>query len=779
MSATPAPTTVSHTERNIFLGTLGIIGGAGLIYLLASLLIYFLDRTAPAVQKSAEVPFYNLLGYNATMSGVLAPGSSNEIPFSAASIPQNGTTSSSSTTAGGQSGTSMEPMIVYVPQNQTIPASQPNGSSSQTTVVITPGPTGTAGQRNSLISIGNIAPNAQTPNVQVPSIQVPNVPINPDNIPLNVTIPPNPVSFNGGITPTGLSLDPAIDPPVLSDPSFPLSASYPQILPDNPLYMVKDFNNQLSDTFTFNPLEKTYNYLTQANDKSLEGMLLLQKNTASNDEQLAVTNFGNATDLIGSAQQVLQSSLNNKPNGTVGLFDGMSNSLMVEQLFMLASENINDNKIAMAIDAIRTKHLAETGSILNTIVNHSSNNVSILPTFISSSIQSPVDSLHTIDVLNAIQNSSGIKSSPAISLLQQALTNTVIQELTSLPVKEQLQTLLAYAGSSPIRQIQGIQTLDELQTITGNAQFEEIAHTASDLTVNNLGSTLTKLTQDDQEAFLNHFVTGSLPDFKSLLTLDAHLGSSNNQLSSEILSAKNDALQKIVARITNNPSLLQNDLFVQHLLSKPDIYDLALINTLQQAVQKTNNPKAIQALTNAKDIALTNFVTQVGNSQEKLLAIPYTSELLSQLNPDLTPKAQGVIQQALQGYNQDLGTYLLQDVTNKQILTAYQGQLQATSAPISSLAQQVTTRLAQPILQSVSQPVSTTTVTQPIQATVGQVTQTTQSVVPQTVIVQQPVQQVIQQVPQVIQNVTNNQQSSSNTNNSLLHIPVPTIKLPL
>jgi len=643
-STAPASTAaVSHTGRNIFLGTLGIIGGAGLIYLLASLLIYFLDREPSPVQKSAELPFYNLLGYNATMSGVLGPGSSDEIPLSAVGSPVNGTTSSS-TTAGG-SGSSLEPMIVYVPQNQTTPVSEPTGSSSQTTttttVVVTPEPTGTVNERNSLITVGNVAPNAQ-----VPSIQLPNVSINPDNLPLNISIPPQPVSLNGGITPNGFSLDPAVDPPIVNDPSFPLSASYPQILPDNPLYMVKNFNDQMSDMFTFNPLQETYNYMTQANDKSLEGLLLLQKNKASDDDQLTVTNFSNATSLISSAGKLVQLSLDNEPNGTVPLFDGMSNSLMVEQLLMLASENINNNRIALAIDAIRQKQLAETGTILNAVLNHS-NNVSILPTFISSSIQSPVDSLHTIDVLNEIQNSSGIKNSPAIALLQQALTDTIIQQLSSMPEKEQLQTLLAYAGSSPIRQLQAMQTLDTLQTITSNSNFNQVTHTASDLTAANLETTLTKFTSNNQKTFLNHFVTGQLSDFKSLLSLDAHLSHSNNQLTSEIASAKDAALQKIITNITANPQQLQNNPFVQQLLAKPDIYDLALITAMQQKIQQTKNTQAIQALTNAKDIALTNFVTQVENGQEKLLAIPYTSELLTQVNSSLTPQAQGVIAQAI------------------------------------------------------------------------------------------------------------------------------------
>jgi len=112
----------------------------------------------------------------------------------------------------------------------------------------------------------------------------------------------------------------------------------------------------------------------------------------------------------------------------------------------------------------------------------------------------------------------------------------------------------------------------------------------------------------------------------------------------------------------------------------------------------------------------------------------------------------------MQGYNQNLSTYLLQDVTNRQILSMYQGQLQNTSAPIS-----------------------TQQITQPVQTTVNQVTQTTQSVVPQTVnVVNQPVQQVIQQVPQVIQSITSNNQSSSTTQKtSGSIIAVPTIKLPL
>jgi len=137
----------------------------------------------------------------------------------------------------------------------------------------------------------------------------------------------------------------------------------------------------------------------------------------------------------------------------------------------------------------------------------------------------------------------------------------------------------------------------------------------------------------------------------------------------------------------------------------------------------------------------------------------------------------------MQGYNQNLSTYLLQDVTNRQILSMYQGQLQNTSAPISSLTPQITERLAQPTLETISQPISVTTqqITQPVQTTVNQVTQTTQSVVPQTVnVVNQPVQQVIQQVPQVIQSITSNNQSSSTTQKtSGSIIAVPTIKLPL
>lgn len=726
----------SSLGKNILLGTLGVIVGAGIIYLLGSLIIYFLDRGEPELQQ--ELPNqlgYGLLGYNASEGARLLPveglGSGTYNGTSGTTLIEVSPGASSSTDSTGSTpsqSTVFQPMIVFVPQQ--------GGS---TTTPVTPEP-------------------SQPPSQTNPSVSPTNANI------LNRSL----LSVDPADT-----LDPIVNPSLLTNPSVPVNLDS-QILPDNPLYGLKTANRFLQLDLTPDPSSKVFDSLVDANDTDLEGLTLLGKNISPNEDQLGVDALSKANDFVKVAQNEVQAPIGDNSSMPLSLLSGMSNSLLFQQLLLLAAENVNDNNLALQIENIRVDHLVATGNILSSVLNHSGNNLSVLSTFINASLQSPATILHTISVLNDLQNNVSLPVASSINVLQQSLITTLGSQLSLLSDNDQTNQLLVFVGKSPIRLLNGIQTLDTISALSGNTQIGIVTHKVSDIASNNLATQLGLLTQDQQVAFLNHFANGNLQNLKSLVTLEAHLRNTlstlndtadNNVLSNEILAAKKVAVQKVLTNIANSPVSIEKNAFIQHLLSKPDIYDLAVLDVLNQnAVTAKANQKVVQLLSNAQEIALTNFVSQLGNGENHLLPIPYTEIVLNNVTNNLNPQQQTILATAVNQYTQNLRSYVSNNVPNETVLQKYTAQLQNT--PLANVVTPVTTNVIQPNIagvvgtaKSVTNPVQTVQQTLPsVQHTVQQVSQN----VVQTVGTAQP-QQPVQQVQQTVNSTTNTVKQTVNS----------------
>lgn len=683
--------TSSPRTKSFLLAIAGIVVGIGILYLIGNLFIHFLEKNSLNPRKLVEAAQYTLTGSNPSGSGTLSSlGGSLAINDSSLITPatpnssstgtstNSSTSSTSSSTGSGGSGstpsqtqsTTVQPMIVMMPQDETN--------------TVTPTPSNS---------------NSTTP---VPST----TPALDDSLTQNRSF-------------SLLSGD--VQPSLLEGMSAPVSVENPEILPDNPLYGVKEINRGLSNAMTFDPMGKTYNFLLQGNDKALEATTLLEKNAGESADQVAVKTFEGTSDLVKEAGKQIEKSIDSGTSPTLSLFNGMSNSLVFQQLMMLTAENLNDNDLSLKIEKIRVDHLVNTGDILTDVLNNSGNNFTVLSTLVNSTVNTPIHALQTLGFLNDLQSTVSTNVSPSIVVLQQALIEAVIRNISVLPQADKLNVLLTFAGNSPIRLTHAIRHLDWIQMLTENIKLRQLAHTGSELVGNKLESTLRTLPQEDQIAFFRHFVTGKTEDLKTLFVLEAHLRRKINsiddrvdedKLISELLTAKNDAISQIIAEVDKTPDRLENDPFVQRLLSDPDIYDLAVVQSLQKTAKETGkNSQALLIFSNARAIAVTNFVNDLAENEKKLLPIPYTATLLRDIDGSLTSKAQYIVNQGLQVYNNDIRSYTQPGTISTIISQPVTGAQQTTQTVQNSVQQgtqtvqnQVTT-IPQQVIQQTSQTV--------------------------------------------------------------------------
>ncbi len=709
----------------------GIICGLALLllFLLGNVVLYFFDRSQALLQRedaNTGTQRYALAGVSGTGEQILIPltsGSTDPTTSSNSSSTRGLPSSNQITNSGSGSMPYYVPMMYFIPQQtgQSSPVifNQPQNPGNTTNITTTPG-----------------NGNSSTTNDSNRSLAL------------------------GELVNTG-NFDPAIQPGLLNDLTLPnevLAGDVSPTLPDNILYPMVELNRSLDNWVTPDPLGKTYNYLEQSNMKTLEGLMLLEKNTGEDTDQLAVDTFKGSSDLVKKAGEIITDSPVRDTDATIVLFNGMSNQLIVQQILLQAAENIDTNLVSLEIEKVRLDHLAEVGVIVTHLLDVSDNDADVVTNLVTGSINSPVEALHTINILNDLENRVGIGARPTISLLEQTVAGVFVQELVSLPEEEQLNAVLGFAGNSPVRLIQSIETLD-LLPITENEDARNITRAASDTAVNKLEKTLIQLPEKERLQFINHYASGDLEDLKRLIVMEAHLKKTladlndtneSGALVKEIASAKKEALEKFVTNFDGVNDISDSE-FMQRLMRKPDIYDVALLNAVENlGSEKIKNSEVLDALTTTRSLALTKLVSDLGAGRTELPIIPYSGAIIADIDNDLTPQANQIVSKALNVYQKDMGDYLIGEITNKEILSRYQDQLQTVSSPVSALAAPVTAKVEKQIVQPGIQNALPQIINQVSQVQSNPSIPTNPVIIPS----QPSVQETIQQVPQIVNTVT-------------------------
>ncbi len=377
-----------------------------------------------------------------------------------------------------------------------------------------------------------------------------------------------------------------------------------KILPDNPLYPLKEIDRSIKEFFTFDPPAKAYIVLRHSQWEMLESILLLKQAVNEKDvnvrtkkvEQAALTlekakkEFKRIADLANSIRDghPVEAKLTDEVAGRYAA-EWLSYQLILEKV-----QDSLDDKSLLRIEKARQIDLEAFSRIL---LKSAGGNSQALALELSYEIQSQSGTDHslirTIEILQELEDVSPEQDKLSIRIAQFMLARTFEENLNRLSKDEHdklILSLIQNIKGNPLKQFRGY---DRMKRFFKSRETVLLAEILKSTALTDLEQRILSLTdQFSYEQFIQTGIKNGLDDLRVLAALDFKLTldpKADINLKDRVAKIHTLVDKVIIARLLENPDRLKNSSFAKRVANAADLLDVRVINILSRALSQNSN----------------------------------------------------------------------------------------------------------------------------------------------------------------------------------------------
>ncbi len=391
-----------------------------------------------------------------------------------------------------------------------------------------------------------------------------------------------------------------------------------KILPDNPLYVFKNFWKNAQILFTFNQVAKTYKILQNGNEKMLESLLVLEKAQKESDPQKRERLVGiSATTLnnVGSDFDTVASAINRLKKDKlpeVGVIEDeafrFAGYYLKHQVLLEKQEDTLSEQEFLTIEQARLAHLSSVAQI---IVAGNSDPLLFgqeLAQIVSPQVGSNNSQLATIAILRDLENNATLAQQKQLRVAQSTLRDELEVKLAGLTREERLKQIpqyLSFVHGNPIRQFQAYNALSKKFQ---SAEMNILTSALKDKSAQSFKKYLDVLnTGDEQNQFVEALFSQYPIDMKLLFYTEIQLTkdkAGTDQEKGKKAAAQLGNLEKIKGLLATqvcdaygkDPKKLASTRFYEEAQANPTVLDVRTGQFLSRSLQNCQGATA-QVLT--------------------------------------------------------------------------------------------------------------------------------------------------------------------------------------
>lgn len=414
-----------------------------------------------------------------------------------------------------------------------------------------------------------------------------------------------------------------------------LGVSVPVILPNNPLYPLKNIIREIPILLTSDPIQKAEKLLKIDNEKTIEAAKLVIDSQSTSSVNIAIKtlesvkqDFDTLQANIDQVKKVEQT----EPAAVDALVNQVINDGIVRQTVIASIENTVHGDAYVAIENIRQGILKDG---IDTLLSVTDNNVqkltSKLENTITSDTSSPVvtvaSEIKAIELLTEIARTEPQEAQKILQIgeatIAASLEKTLLSQSAEIRFQE-ISTIFQEVTGNPVRAFEALEVLkDDFK----NPQTILLAEELKDKTAENLKERISEISDaNTQNAFADQIIGNTPLDLKAVTQIETEIAPPQNAGVIEVLPAvqkiediKAAIEQNIISMYKDKPKeLAETDFFTHN--PTPDVIDIKVAQDLANALSTSSEvlPEVVAVAKKEETKIIDIFVANVSKQEFQL-----------------------------------------------------------------------------------------------------------------------------------------------------------------
>ena len=497
------------------------------------------------------------------------------------------------------------------------------------------------------------------------------------------------------------------------------------LLPDSPFYFLKDWGRNIRLFFTSGDSSKVYQRLKNGNEKTLEGLLILEKankqSFSTNKERdskkhqrlidLSTKNLDQVGSDFDTISQTLDKLKQTQPIQAYLLEQeafAYTGYWLKHQVLLQKQEDQLSEPDFLTIEQARTKHLQ---SLAHIIVSSNTDPLVFsteLSELIAPQVGSNYSKLATVALLRDLENNAKDSDRKALRQAQTLLQKELEIKLSKLSKPERLNLVeryISFIHGNPLRQFQAYNQLSKSFT---SQDLAVLTSAFKDKAAQNFKAHLNYLDNEDlQKQFVDTLFSSYPVDLRLLFYTEVQLSPKVLAVVAPEKSSQRDTqlarLQQVKTILgtqicqnygQNLEKLAQTRFYTQNII-KPDVLDLKVAQFLSQSIQNcsSKSPESLKLVTELQAKINGNFITEAKKSVpvNKLPTQNQALQILKEENIQVKPGDEQKVAEEIIEETQDIQDSVSEDpvILEKEIATVIE-TVTTTVGSVTSQTQTIT-----------------------------------------------------------------------------------------
>jgi hypothetical protein len=426
------------------------------------------------------------------------------------------------------------------------------------------------------------------------------------------------------------------------------AAAQSNILPDSPLYPLKELGRRIQESLTFEPLTKTQLILKNNALETVETLALLQKalkdsNQTTRSRKIAIvanqisTIENRFSAILTLSQKIAQTNKERAQTINAATFSYAEKFFRTQFILKGLEEKLSDTDF-IQVEAARTKGLTAFARIL--LSYHP--NPQILSSELAKSLAwetgTHYQEIKTVEVLQELEDATPDESQKnSLRLAQYILIERFEKKVLAQPPTKRHELLDALVSKLPGNPMQEFKTMSRIQRVFRSHELILFTELYKAKMLEHFESRVLGLsTETLQTQFVKNWIKDPV-DLRILEALELRVNGKNDadpKLAGLVKDLKALAYKEIVAKYGQNPETLKETLFYESATLTPDVLDVKVAVNLDKALDNSTTVKDIEKA------VVTKFVDNLAPNHGNISvpSSPETTSLLEEIAP-LIPTA--------------------------------------------------------------------------------------------------------------------------------------------
>lgn len=416
-----------------------------------------------------------------------------------------------------------------------------------------------------------------------------------------------------------------------------LGIAEPKILPDSPLYEVKEVIRDIALVIKLDPLDRAEELLKQDNEKTLEAAKLVEEGSQKAiDEALdTLEEIQKDFDKLEEHAADLQKLEEKSPEKVDALVDTIIDNGLARQTVLSAIEDKVYGEDYVAVEKVRQDLLSDG---VDTLLKLTDNKVEELTQKLEKAVEenegSDLKEIKAVELLTEIARTQPEEVKTILEKSEEVLAEKLEDKLLAMPHEEMVEKVLDYTESAPGNPVRQFEAYDSLKEYFDDPETKLLSEALKDKAVENLEEKISEITDATvREEFVESVVGDKPEDLKIVIEIAIRVDQpeTNVSLPSTPIEEKIDEIkaiveENIIEEYKDKPEELAKTEFIKDLTSGEsavyvDVIDVEVAKELTEIFERTPdvNPEVVKVVKEAEEKIVDNFIEEV-SSQTKISA---------------------------------------------------------------------------------------------------------------------------------------------------------------